>query len=148
LGADANKTKTGVVAGTCGPIESIATSKHETITTTHLAASDYDDSIVHKCIGGDLGPDLSDNPSPARRPQDSEAGSAARAGVDDSVIMGAVHPASPASVVSDVPVVASPQSHLASHHHRVKTVPHRCRPSAARRRRHLTRCWTTTWFSS
>jgi hypothetical protein len=71
-----------------------------------FSGSDY---IVDTNFGGD-GQDPSVNPTSARSPWSSEAGASPGAGVDDSAGIGTANPSATASLLSEVPVPASPQS--------------------------------------
>ena len=77
-----------------------------------MRKSDYIDYTVDKISSGGFGPGPSVNPDSACQPQDSEAGSATRAGADDLVVMGAVNPAAAAPPLSEAPVATSPLTPL------------------------------------
>ena len=125
---------TGVITGADGPdgtVKHQRTTAERTMAVSAVAAdddsvmedkgakttckSDLDidgsdsDYIVNTNFGGD-GQDPSVSPTSARNPWSSEAGASPGAGVDDSAGIGTANPSATASLLSEVPVPASPQS--------------------------------------
>ena len=105
-----------------------------------LDSTHFFGSIDDKIIGGDWsGPSV--NPTPARQPLGSEAGSVPEVGVDDSVVRGTANPCLTAMSREGVPLATSPQPPLAGGNCNMFIDGKQCttrRSQGARRRRRYT----------